>query len=52
MEAVAAARYDELPLANLPLFAEEVFSGCLLGFRPGQIPRGTTVRMSTRSSTR
>jgi quercetin dioxygenase-like cupin family protein len=37
MEAVAAARYDELPLTNVPLFADEDFSGCLLGFRPGQI---------------
>ncbi len=31
-----AARYDELPLTNVPLFAEEEFRGCLLGFLPGQ----------------
>lgn len=30
------ARYNELPLTNVPLFAEEDFSGCLLGFLPGQ----------------
>jgi quercetin dioxygenase-like cupin family protein len=30
------ARYDELPLTNVPLFAEEEFSGCLLGFLPDQ----------------
>jgi quercetin dioxygenase-like cupin family protein len=30
------ARCDELPLTNVPLFAEEEFSGCLLGFLPGQ----------------
>lgn len=30
------ARYDDLPLTNVPLFAEEEFSGCLLGFLPGQ----------------
>ncbi len=30
------ARYDELPLTNVPLFAEEEFRGCLLGFLPGQ----------------
>ncbi len=30
------ARYDELPLTNVPLFAEEDFRGCLLGFLPGQ----------------
>lgn len=35
-------RYDELPLTNVPLFAEEEFSGCLLGFLPGQVlPRHT-----------
>ncbi|OQY85229.1 MAG: hypothetical protein B6D41_14620 [Chloroflexi bacterium UTCFX4] len=33
----AAARYDELPLTNVPLFEHEDFSGCLLGFLPGQI---------------
>jgi quercetin dioxygenase-like cupin family protein len=31
------ARYDELPLTNVPLFQEEEFSGCLLGFLPGQV---------------
>ncbi len=31
-----SARYDELPLTNVPLFAEEEFRGCLLGFLPGQ----------------
>lgn len=30
------ARYDELPLTNVPLFAAEDFSACLLGFLPGQ----------------
>jgi quercetin dioxygenase-like cupin family protein len=30
------ARYDELPLTNVPLFSEEDFSGCVLGFSPGQ----------------
>ena len=30
------ARYDELPLTNVPLFSEEDFSGCILGFLPGQ----------------
>ena len=30
------ARYDELPLTNVSLFSEEGFSGCLLGFLPGQ----------------
>jgi quercetin dioxygenase-like cupin family protein len=36
------ARYDELPLTNVPLFREEEFSGCLLGFLPGQsLPRHT-----------
>lgn len=30
------ARYDELPLTNVPLFAEEEFRACLLGFLPGQ----------------
>jgi len=30
------ARYDELPLTNVPLFAEEQFRACLLGFLPGQ----------------
>jgi quercetin dioxygenase-like cupin family protein len=31
------ARFDELPLTNVPLFEEETFSGCLLGFLPGQV---------------
>jgi quercetin dioxygenase-like cupin family protein len=31
------ARYDQLPLTNVPMFDEEDFSGCLLGFLPGQI---------------
>lgn len=30
------ARYDELPLTNVPLFSEEDFSGCVLGLLPGQ----------------
>jgi quercetin dioxygenase-like cupin family protein len=30
------ARYDELPLTNVPLFVEEQFRACLLGFLPGQ----------------
>ena len=30
------ARYNEVPLTNVPLFVEEDFSGCLLGFLPGQ----------------
>ncbi len=30
------ARYDEVPLTNVLLFAEEEFRGCLLGFLPGQ----------------
>lgn len=36
------ARYDEQPLTNVPLFQHEDFSGCLLGFLPGQVlPRHT-----------
>ncbi len=31
------ARYDELPLTNVPMFQHEEFSGCLLGFLPGQV---------------
>jgi quercetin dioxygenase-like cupin family protein len=31
------ARFDQHPLTNVPLFAEETFSGCLLGFLPGQV---------------
>lgn len=38
--AIGAVRFDELPLTNVPLFSEEGFSGCLLGFLPGQrLPR-------------
>jgi mannose-6-phosphate isomerase-like protein (cupin superfamily) len=34
------ARYDELPLTNVPMFQEEGFRACLLGFLPGQgLPR-------------
>ena len=33
----SAARFDALPLTNVPLFAEEDFSGCLLGLLPGQV---------------
>lgn len=34
------ARFDQLPLTNVPLFAAEDFSGCVLGFLPGQgLPR-------------
>ena len=34
------ARFDELPLTNVPMFREEDFSACLLGFLPGQaLPR-------------
>lgn len=36
-QAQATARFDALPLTNVPLFAEEDFSGCLLGFLPGQV---------------
>jgi quercetin dioxygenase-like cupin family protein len=31
------ARFDALPLTNVPLFAQENFSACLLGFLPGQV---------------
>jgi quercetin dioxygenase-like cupin family protein len=31
-----AARYDEQPLTNVPLFAVEDVRACLLGFLPGQ----------------
>ncbi len=30
------ARFDALPLTNVPLFSVEDFRGCLLGFLPGQ----------------
>jgi mannose-6-phosphate isomerase-like protein (cupin superfamily) len=34
------ARFDALPLTNVPLFTVEDFRGCLLGFLPGQkLPR-------------
>ena len=36
-QATSAARYDALSLTNVPLFAEEDFSGCLLGMLPGQV---------------
>jgi quercetin dioxygenase-like cupin family protein len=32
-----AARYDRLPLTNVPLFEVEDFRGVLLGFLPGQV---------------
>ena len=36
----ATARFDREPLTNVPLFATEDFSGCVLGFLPGQaLPR-------------
>lgn len=42
MNSPIVARYDELPLTNVPLFQHEDFSGCLLGFLPGQVlPRHT-----------
>lgn len=42
IDAAAVARYDELPLTNVPLFECQDFSGVLLGFLPGQIlPRHT-----------
>ena len=31
----AEARFDQLPLTNVPLFAAEDFSGCVLGFLAG-----------------
>jgi quercetin dioxygenase-like cupin family protein len=37
IDAIDAARYDALPLTNVPLFQHEDFSGCLLGFLPGQV---------------
>jgi quercetin dioxygenase-like cupin family protein len=30
-------RFDGLPLTNVPLFAREAISGCLLAFLPGQV---------------
>jgi quercetin dioxygenase-like cupin family protein len=39
-QAAHLARFDKLPLTNVPLFGAESFSGCLLGFLPGQtLPR-------------
>jgi hypothetical protein len=35
-QASHTARYDRQPLTNTPLFAEEDFTGCLLGLLPGQ----------------
>ncbi len=37
VDVIQSARYDEIPLTNVPLFREEDFSGCLLGFLPGQV---------------
>ena len=37
LSAPEVARYDELPLTNVPLFGVEDFSGCLLGLLPGQV---------------
>lgn len=37
IQTAAVARYDELPLTNVGLFQHEDFSGCVLGFLPGQI---------------
>lgn len=37
IDANQSARFDELPLTNVPLFQEEEFSACLLGFLPGQV---------------
>ncbi|MCB9079218.1 MAG: cupin domain-containing protein [Anaerolineaceae bacterium] len=37
IDANQSARFDELPLTNVPLFQEEDFSACLLGFLPGQV---------------
>ena len=36
-QALESARFDELPLTNVPLFNVEDFSACLLGFLPGQV---------------
>lgn len=36
-DALQSARFDELPLTNVPLFHAEDFSACLLGFLPGQV---------------
>lgn len=37
IDTTQVALYDEHPLTNVPLFKEEEFSGCLLGFLPGQV---------------
>jgi quercetin dioxygenase-like cupin family protein len=37
VEAQAMARFDALPLTNVPQFSIEDFSGCVLGFLPGQV---------------
>lgn len=36
-DALQLARFDELPLTNVPLFDTEDFSACLLGFLPSQV---------------
>jgi mannose-6-phosphate isomerase-like protein (cupin superfamily) len=36
IQAQAEAQFDRQPLTNVPLFTAEDFSGCLLGFLPGQ----------------
>jgi quercetin dioxygenase-like cupin family protein len=42
IQSKTAAQFDRQPLTNVPLFAAEDFSGCLLGFLPGQVlPRHT-----------
>jgi mannose-6-phosphate isomerase-like protein (cupin superfamily) len=37
VEAQTAARFDALPLTKVPQFSTEDFSGCVLGFLPGQV---------------
>ena len=37
VEAQTVARFDALPLTNVPQFSTEEFSGCVLGFLPGQV---------------
>jgi quercetin dioxygenase-like cupin family protein len=37
MDARAAAGFDERRLTNVPQFKQETFSGCVLGFLPGQV---------------
>jgi quercetin dioxygenase-like cupin family protein len=36
-QVLQSARFDELPLTNVPLFNSEDFSACVLGFLPGQV---------------